>query len=247
MKKILDWDWLEYREVGSTNDEALRYSAEADGRKFVVTAETQTNGRGRRGRSWIGLDGNLFMSLGVEAELRWLGAVNFIAGLSLLETIKQISPNTDVKLKWPNDVLIDGCKVSGILLEKGAGDYLIIGIGVNIAAAPDDEGLIYKTTSLHNSDIYTDRTKLLEHYIQVFDNNLKEWHRFGFGTIKERWLENAKGVGEKISVHLEHEQKDGIFYGVDENASLLLKTGNKIEKIYAGDVFYAASNRDTNE
>lgn len=243
MKQILNWQWYDFDELGSTNDEAKKLSEKLESQAFVVTSKNQTNGRGRRGRGWIGLSGNLFMSLGLECQLKDLGALTFITSLAILDVIKSLDPNSDVKLKWPNDVLLNDCKISGVLMEKGEGDYLIIGVGVNVVAAPKVEGLIYPTISLAEAGINTDRISFLEKYLEVFNHHLADWNTHGFKLIKDKWLLNAKGLDEDINVHMENCEKKGKFYGVDDNATLLLETPNGIEKIYAGDVFYIGKNK----
>ncbi len=243
MQQILNWQWYDFDELGSTNDEAKELSAKLNSQPFVVTAQNQTNGRGRRGREWISLNGNLFMSLGLECQLKDLGALAFITSLAILDVIKSLNTNSDVKLKWPNDVLLNNHKVTGILMEKGEGDYIIIGVGVNIKAAPNVEGLIYPTISLADTGINVDRISFLEKYLEIFNHHLTNWKRLGFSVIKDEWLKNAKGLGEDINVHMEHCDKKGKFYGVDDNATLLLETPNGIEKIYAGDVFYIGKSK----
>lgn len=238
MKQIINWQWYDFAELGSTNDEAKILSAKLKSQPFVVTAAAQTNGRGRRGRNWISLSGNLFMSLGLECELKDLGALTFITSLAILDVIKDLNPSSDVKLKWPNDVLLNEHKVSGILMEKGEGKYLIIGVGVNITAAPKVEGLIYPTICLAEANIKTDKNIFLEKYLQVFNYHLADWKINGFKVIKDKWLLNAKGLGENINIHMENCDKKGKFFGVDDNATLLLETSQGVEKIYAGDVFY---------
>lgn len=244
MERIGNWRWYEFASLESTNDKAKEMSEDAPADEFVVTAVKQTKGRGRRGREWLSLDGNLFMSLGLTCELRYLGQLIFVVSLSLLEAIKKLGPDLDVKLKWPNDVLVNGKKISGILLEKGEKEYIIVGIGVNIKVAPSrDEGLIYPATSLQDVGISTDRLDFLKVFIQVFDSNLAIWQNEGFAKLRSTWLQYAKGLGEEIMVKLENEPKNGIFNGVDDNGMLLLKTKTGIEKIYAGDVFYKEENK----
>lgn len=231
MEKINLWNWVDYDEIGSTNDVAKKAES-----KLLVTAKKQTGGRGRRGRSWESLDGNLFLSISLEVDLRYLGQMVFVAALSLAETIKKLSPSAQVEVKWPNDVLLNAYKVSGILLEKGEKDFLIIGIGVNIEASPKIEGLIYPAISLKEASIKTDRITFLKQYMNIFDANLKE----NFSKIKEKWLNLAKGLNQEIIVKDESIDKKGIFSGIDENGMLLLKKDGKTEKIYAGDVFFSS-------
>lgn len=234
---IKGWGWLDLDEIGSTNDEAIRQSAAPLAEKFVITAKKQNQGRGRRGRSWIAVPGNLFSSLVLKVMLQDIGQMVFVVSLSLLEAIKQLNPKADVKLKWPNDVLVNDKKISGILLEKGADDYMVIGIGVNIVGAPELTEASYESVSLKNTGIEIGRLDFLELYLECFDRNYHLWQNSGFAPIKEKWLANAKGLGEEIVVNLENGKKTGRFSGVDENGLLLLETSGQIEKIYAGDVF----------
>lgn len=238
MKKIRDWLWQDRRETDSTNDEAAKLCAAARGEKFIVSAASQTGGRGRRGRAWDSLTGNLFVSFAFPAALKDASRLIFIVSLGLLETVRRLKPGIDVCLKWPNDVLVNGGKVSGILMEKAAGDYMVVGIGVNVAAAPRREDILYPVASLREAGLVIDRLDFLKEYVGVFDDLLAEWKEKGFAPLRERWLANAKNLGKEINVHMEHEDKKGIFNGVDENGALLLETPSGIEKIYAGDIFY---------
>lgn len=239
MNKINDWHWQDLDETGSTNDEvkALCEAAEP-GQKYIVSAKRQTGGRGRRGRRWVSLEGNLFVSFGLEIALKDLGQAIFVIGLSLLEAIKKIAPDCDVSLKWPNDVLVNGRKVSGILLEKAAENYLVIGVGVNIGAAPQTENLLFPAISLKEAGIQTERIAFLHEFVNSFDRTLRKWKTGGFAPVKESWLKYAKNLGAGIIVHMEKEQKSGKFLSVDDNGVLLLGTESGIEKIYAGDIFY---------
>lgn len=238
MEKYHNWNWTDKEEVGSTNDEALALSKEVTDGKYIISAKMQNQGRGRRGRSWIGLEGNLFMSLLVKVPLSQLGEIIFVVSLSLLESIKNLFPDIDIKLKWPNDVLVKGCKVSGILMEKGEGDYLVIGIGVNIAQSPKIEGLIYPAVSLADNGYKTDRITLLKEYLSCFDKNFDILQNSGFEAIRSVWLSHVKGLGEQIEVRGTKENKIGIFKDIDKNGFLLLETNKGIEKICAGDIFY---------
>ena len=233
------WKRYDFAETTSTNDEVKKLCEMAQsGKNFMVTASRQTAGRGRRGRSWISMDGNLFVSFGVEVEARALGQITFVIGLSLLETIRYFAPKIDVCLKWPNDVLVNSSKISGILLERAAENYLVVGVGVNVAAAPQGEGINYGVTSLKEAGITTDKESFLQVFAKVFAERLSELKTQGFAHIREIWLNNAKNLGGKITVNMEHESKEGQFLGIDENGALLLERDGKTEKIYAGDIFY---------
>lgn len=239
MVEFANWQWLDLAETSSTNDEVRNLCATASsGKKFMVSARRQNAGRGRRGRDWVSLEGNLFVSFGLEVAPRFLGQMTFVVGLSLLEAVKELSPRINVCLKWPNDVLVEGGKVSGILLEKAAGNYLVVGVGVNIVAAPPGDNILYPAVSLKDAGVITDRTAFLQVFVRAYDRNLARWESEGFAPIRENWLQYAKNLGAGITVNMEKERKTGKFAGVDENGILLLETPAGIEKIYAGDIFY---------
>ena len=161
--KIAGFEIIRFAEVGSTNDVAADYSHEP-GKKLVVQAQRQTAGRGRRGRLWQSLDGNLFFSMLLEFPLSDLGKLVLCASLSLLETVKMYDKTVQVALKWPNDVLINDAKLSGMLLEKGNGNYIIVGIGVNVVQSPKTADMLYPTISLKEAGITTTADEFLEHY-----------------------------------------------------------------------------------
>lgn len=239
MENLHGWHWEDFAELGSTNDYAAGLSAQPPAPRFAVTAVKQTAGRGRRGRSWQSLEGNLFMSLGLEIEQQRWGELVFVISLALLETVRALKPEIDISLKWPNDVLVAGNKISGILLEKGAGMYIIIGIGVNIVSAPAASGsLLYQAGSLAENGIRTDRVTFLKAFLQQFNCGLERWNRQGFAPVKELWLQAAKGVGSEIRVNLPRESLSGIFKGLGDDGCLLLETAGEIKKIAAGDVFF---------
>ncbi len=233
------WHILRYEEVVSTNDTAKILSAEPPARRFVVTARRQTSGRARRGRSWQSLNGNLFLSQAFPLELHYLNDAVFLVSLSLCEAVAAFAPRGQVSLKWPNDVLIENQKISGILLEKGENEYIIAGIGVNIASAPQArESLLYPAAALADFGVRTDCLKFLEAYLHAFDRNFSLWRQQGFKPVREKWLSHAKGLHGEIVVNLEKRRETGIFDGLSENGALLLRQRDKIVPILAGDIFY---------
>lgn len=246
LTELKSWIWLDYDEVGSTNDEALRLSKNLTPKqKLVITAHRQTKGRGRRGRNWISLDGNLFMSQLFNWPQKESGAMPFIASLSVLNTILKISPHTHVELKWPNDVLLNNCKVSGILLERGEKDAIVIGIGVNIKYAPDSNSLLYPTTSLQSDGIDCSYTDFLKLYLDEFDNLLQLYTTKGMPVVVSQWLQHAKGIGFPITVHTAQNELHGVFKGVSSEGTLQLETlDGKVIDINAGDVFFDKNGED---
>ncbi len=234
---MIEWTYIHKQITSSTNDDAIEYSAHAQGESFVITANQQYNGRGRRGRSWIGQEGNLFASLGIVCPLTKCGDLAFITALALTYSILNLSSQEDIKIKWPNDVLVRGAKISGILIEKGHNDYLIVGVGVNISSFPQLQGVNYSATSLHNIGITTTCEDFLDVFIKQISFWFQQYTMLEFAFIRQEWLKYAIGIGTEIKIMQEQNEKRGIFYGIDDTGLLLLKKDDKIEKISAGDVF----------
>jgi BirA family biotin operon repressor/biotin-[acetyl-CoA-carboxylase] ligase len=222
----------------STNDDA-RYAAEAgEPEGLVVHSLRQTSGRGRQGRVWESPKGNLYCSflLRPTEPPRNYGHTSFIAALALHDVVSKFLPvSAVVTLKWPNDVLVDGNKIAGILLEAGEG-WLIIGIGLNVAHHP--EAAMYQTTSLKHYgaaslSIDAIRDSLLSH--------LGEWlecyRSKGFEPIRKAWLERAQQGA--LTVKLPKETVQGTILGLDENGALRLRLADSQERaIASGDVFF---------
>lgn len=241
---INEWYWEDKTETGSTNDDAVEKSRNGIGKKFIISAVSQTKGRGRRGRNWLGAEGNLFFSQGLECELKDVGQLVCVSALSLYEAVAEIlPPEHKVEIKWPNDILIDGKKICGTLLEKGHGRYFVIGIGVNVRYAPVSPELVYQITCLSDCGINIDRISFLRSYIAKFDKNHYIWQQSGFSEIKTAWKQAVKGLGEKINVRTEKSEISGIFYDIGDNGELLLQKDEKISGIFAGDVFFIDERR----
>jgi BirA family biotin operon repressor/biotin-[acetyl-CoA-carboxylase] ligase len=238
-----DWQIFKYTELDSTNNKALKL-ADVGRQKIVIQAEQQTAGRGRRGRSWSSLAGNLFFSQVFAFDMQNIGALVIICSLSVLQTIKDFFPQADVSLKWPNDVLLNGAKVSGILLEKGPENYMIIGIGVNVAQSPDNAAMLYPTTSLREAGIKTDATAFLQQFLLVFSTNLETLAKSGTEPIRQTWLSHAAGLNRPIIVKRENSEQHGIFQGLDSDGRLLLQHNNQITAVSVGDVFFNKEEKD---
>ena len=216
-EKIALWDWYEIESTGSTNDEIKRL-VPSSGNSVALSAVRQTGGRGRRGRGWQEIEGNLYLTFSVDIPAAELSRYVCLIGLSLAETVKEIAPQSDVRIKWPNDVFLGG-------------------IGVNVAAAPDLSGTAYKAGSLKENGIMLDRIEFLHYYLAKFASGLEQYRREGFLPLKERWLSLALNRRQKISVKTETAVKTGEFLTIDDNGYLMLKTGEGIERIVAGDLF----------
>jgi BirA family transcriptional regulator, biotin operon repressor / biotin---[acetyl-CoA-carboxylase] ligase len=227
---------IELDEVGSTNDWLAAQPAVADG--TWVRTDRQTGGRGRRGRAWTSIPGNLFISTltrpqpgeGPSPQL------SFVAALALDRAMQTWVPAERLSLKWPNDLLLDGIKVSGILLE-GASGATIVGIGVNLAAHPADSER--PATSLAAVGIAPppahDAAIAL---IEAFDALRATWRDHGFAAIRRAWLARASGLGALVEARLGNETLTGRFTDLDKDGALLLMLDDgSTRAIHAGEVF----------
>ncbi len=218
----MKWEKFIFDVLPSTNTWAVDYPAGA-----VIVAKAQTSGRGRYGRAWLGKVGNLYMSavLPVDNNAPFMP---FVVGVALCQALQDFS----VQLKWPNDVLINGEKVGGVLIEI-ENDKMIIGMGVNVAYAP--ENLPYKAASLQGN-ITTNQ--LCDSILAHLSDTLNTLNTAGFAPIRDVWLKNAYRLGEKIKVNLPNETITGIFKTITPLGALDLETHNQHRYITAGDVFF---------
>jgi len=250
------YNLIAFDHIGSTNDEAKRLAGLGEDEcpdGTLVWAKSQSAARGRRGRTWESLDGNLFLSLVLRPDVPIMEAtqLGYVAALAVYDTIAELCPaGYEAQCKWPNDVLLNDKKFCGILLEAssnsgGVLDWLVLGLGINVAQHPDDSNLDYATTSFH-AEGATDITR--EQTLVSFARNFLLWTRRwlddGFSVIRENWVWRAKGIDQEIEVRLEYETLSGIFAGIDENGALLLRQGagnaSVIKTITVGDVFFPA-------
>lgn len=242
---IDDFRHVALDEVSSTNTEALARARAGDSGFLWITAERQTGGRGRRGREWVSERGNLYSSLLLVdfAPTQELGSLPLAVALAVHETIVSVMPpgGATVDIKWPNDVLIDRRKTSGILLEAerlpDGRMALVIGIGINIRARPDLA--LYPVTSLADQGVSISPEELFARLYVNMADALSVWDQGrGIGGIVRRWRGVACGIGEKITVNLPDRSISGIFSGIDDKGLLLLDSAAGTLSIAAGDVFF---------
>ena len=225
-------------EVDSTNAEARRRAEAGEGGPLWITAARQSAGRGRRGRSWETGAGNLATTLLLTPKVPPAEAaqLSFAAALAVAEAIAHFAPQIAVTVKWPNDVLADGKKVSGILLE-GAGPAMAIGIGVNLAHHP--EGTEFPATSLAALGVSPPSPQdALVVLASRFAPWQAAWERDGFEPLRAAWMARAGGLGLPIRARLPHEERHGSFEGIDATGALLLREPGGLRAITAGEVFF---------
>ena len=235
--------------VDGTNAEAKRRLATAAADGTVVTARIQTAGVGRRGRTWTSPPGNLYWSVLHYPTPDWppVWGLSIVAALAVLDLARQHLPDgVTVGLKWPNDVLVSGAKVAGILLESGEADakpWVITGIGVNLISAPTG-GLVYAATSLQaEGAVDVDRDRAVTALTTAFADRLDGYRAGGLAWARAAMLADLVGVGELIVARLSDDPAQdvsGILRGLDAQGRALIDTGpDGVQAISAGDLFFA--------
>jgi len=234
-----------FGEIDSTMDEARRRAEQGNQQPLWIVAERQTKGRGRRSRAWESGDGNLLctLSLHLHHSLAEAAKLSFLAALCVAETLDHyVGDAQRIRLKWPNDVLLDDHKAAGILLESAKHDtattWLSIGIGVNLAQHP--QAALWPATSLRAAGVDAPHPHAaLEVLARRFAVWLARWQTDGFAPIKAAWLARAARIGAEIEVRLDKDTLAGIFTTLDETGALVL-TGpdGSVRLISAGDVFF---------
>ncbi|HMH65036.1 MAG TPA: biotin--[acetyl-CoA-carboxylase] ligase [Rhizomicrobium sp.] len=229
---------IQHAELDSTNSEARRLAEAGEQGPVWIVAERQSAGRGRRGRVWETASGNLAATLLLrpEAPAAIIGQLSFAAALAAAETAAHFAPDTAITVKWPNDVLADGRKLAGLLLESAPG-WLAIGIGINLASHP--EGTEFPATSLADLNIAVPSPdEALTVLAARFAHWYTAWMNEGFETVRAAWLARAGGLGLPIRARLPHEIRTGVFEGIDAAGALLLNEQGRVSAIAAGEVFF---------
>lgn len=238
-------------DVGSTNTEALAAARRGAAGNLWVTARRQLSGRGRRGRPWVSEEGNLYASLLLidPAPPRLLGTLPLAAALGVYRSLRPLFKATPqaLAIKWPNDILVDGRKVNGILLESETlADgrlAVVIGCGINIAHHPEKPA--YPATDLAACGVATGVEAQFSALARAMSDVVGVWNRgAGFAAIREDWLRAARGVGEPVTVNLHDGAISGRFEDIDMEGHLCLLTENGgRRRISAGDLFFQQSDR----
>lgn len=234
------WTLVALQSVGSTSDEAARLAEAGAPEGTVVWAREQTGGRGRRGRVWASPVGNLYTSTLVRPDCPAARAaeLGFVSALAVADIVPA---GRQVRVKWPNDVLVDGGKVAGILPESsiagdGKAEHVILGIGINVGFAPSLPEMRYPGACLGGTV-----EGVLEAFTAALARRLAHWRREGFAVVRAEWLAKAGPLGLEVDVKLGEELVRGRFAGMDGEGALLLDTAAGPRRIVAGELLARAA------
>lgn len=225
MVGFMKWQRHPFVEVVSTNQTALAFPIGS-----VIIAETQSGGRGRMGRVWCSPPGNLYLSAVVSDYGPRTPLLALVAGVAVAQALASFG----VCLKWPNDVLLHGGKVAGILLEGTGDGRVIIGIGVNVVSHPS-RAMMYQTADLGGR---LTRDAVADLILDRLSVNLDLFATRGFEPLRREWVSLAAGLGQTMTVHTPRGTVSGTFKDLSPQGELILETPDKsVQKITAGDVF----------
>ena len=228
--------------IGSTNADALERARAGERGPLWITAGRQTAGRGRRGRTWVSEPGNLYATLLLTdaAPAARVAELSFVAALAVHDAVAGRIPGLArrLALKWPNDVLIDGCKFAGILIE-GEAHAVAIGIGVNCTHHPKDT--TFPATDLAAAGVRASPASVFDALNAAMIGRVVQWDRgAGFPVIRDDWVKRAFNIGKTIRVELPDGEREGRFETIDQVGRLVLRrAAGTTETITAGDVLPA--------
>jgi BirA family transcriptional regulator, biotin operon repressor / biotin---[acetyl-CoA-carboxylase] ligase len=236
-----------YDSIGSTNDEAKRLAHDGAAGRTLVWALEQSAGRGRRGRTWVSPRGNLYASLILRPDCAAGRAaqLGFVAALAVGGALGALLPRVGgLSYKWPNDVLVNGRKIAGILLESEMVSFerlsfVVLGVGVNLTASP--QGTEFPATSVLEEGLgMVAPEATLAEFTGQFQSWETRWRADGFAPVRAAWLAAAATTrGEPVRVRLATSSLHGRFLDIDEEGALLLDVAGERRHISAGEVFPA--------
>ena len=233
---------IAYETLGSTNAEALARARAGERGPLWISARSQSAGRGRRGSRWASPPGNLYATLLLTepSAPEHAAQVSFVAALALHDALAACAPQLGplLKVKWPNDLLLGGAKLAGILIEGESEPAfsVAIGIGVNCVAHPNDTP--FPATDLGEAGALVTPEVVFAALSAAMVARIGQWQRGqGFAGIRADWLKRAAGLGEDIRVRLPERELSGRFQGLDDAGRLLLQQPGGLTAVTAGEVF----------
>tara|TARA_B100000212_G_scaffold318811_1_gene275515 strand:- start:171 stop:929 length:759 start_codon:yes stop_codon:yes gene_type:complete len=241
-------DILKYKEIDSTNNEAVRLLDKKKSFPYWIVAEKQTAGKGRKNRYWDSLVGNFMGTyvLEINLERKFLPHLTFVSALAIYDTIQKFISNKNekiIQLKWPNDLIINNSKCGGVLIEnisskKESNHIIAIGIGVNLIKSPSK-------TTFPSSNIFDETNVKInpDEFLFELDKNIIKKINFwknglNYEAILKQWIEKAFLLNKEIFVTLPNGKKEkGIFTSIDSEGGLILKTRDNDKIFYAAEIF----------
>ena len=214
---------------------------------FVIIADQQTRGKGRRGNTWFSPPGNLYCSIFFPLKRGYptFSEFSVITPVIISKVLENFLDKKKISFKWPNDILLNGKKICGILLETKVLDNitaLVIGIGVNLLSAPNlaedhrvttEPSSILDETNINLDPI--DLSKSIAHHFSLREN---QFRTLGFSKIREIWTERAAKIGKEILVCTPNSEYHGIFDSIDEKGQLIILNNGEKNKIAAAEIFF---------
>ncbi|NVN03106.1 MULTISPECIES: biotin--[acetyl-CoA-carboxylase] ligase [Asaia] len=234
------WSLTCYETLGSTSDFCKQQADQGAPNGMAVLAHLQTAGRGTRGRAWTAPQGNLSFSFLLRHERieALILAMPFLVAVAVHEALSFWLPDSGLRLKWPNDVVCEGAKLCGVLIERGGtpqDSWTVTGIGVNLRTAPLIEGR--RTVSAAALGAQIGAEDLARRILEQFGLWLDRWERGGFEPIRIAWLDRAHEPGSRLAVQRGPDYIEGFFAGLDAGGRLLLQTvQGEIQTFAAGDI-----------
>ncbi len=238
----MDWTVETFDSVDSTQDLLKDRALSGAPEGAVVQGLEQLKGRGRHGNTWISPKGNLYLSILLRSDCpaQVAGQLAFVVALAVGDTVGSFLTQEErerVRLKWPNDILYNGLKISGILLETNINNALLdavyVGVGVNVEKPPEGHiGLCDVAGGAVSVDACRDA--LLDNLAQWYGT----WRQKGFAPVREAWLKQAHGVGQSVTARMPQGQEKGIFEGIDEQGALILRQDDDVKAIQAAEIHF---------
>lgn len=228
-------------DVDSTNLEAFRRARAGETGPLWIWAQSQSQGRGRQGREWVSETGNLYATLllSLNVEPASAAGLSFVAAIAVGDTLASLAPQVAITHKWPNDILLNGAKTAGILIEtelQGSRLTAAIGCGLNLTHAP--QATRYPATSLAEAGVTVTPAQALERLASNFATHLGTWNDGrDFAAIRTLWLARAHALGQTVSLNVGAETLTGIFTGLGADGAMILTLANGCTRaLHAGEV-----------
>ena len=239
------WRLAVHDVLSSTSDLCRELAGQGEPEGLAVLALRQTKGRGSRGRAWDSPAGNLHLSVLLRPGewARSAGQWSLLSGVALWQTVADLVPSAAaLRLKWPNDLLLDGRKLAGILIDSSADasgrlDWLVVGIGVNLAHAPPLAGRA--TASLAELVVPPAPAAAAARLLARLDEWRRVRQREGFEAIRAAWLAHGPPMDEPVTLKLRDRLVEGAFAGLGDDGGLKLRAGGEVETFTTGDVLLA--------